>query len=429
MTMTASPRVEIIAVGSELLTPNYQDTNSLELTRRLNSIGLTVSFKSIVGDESKTLARCLLDASARADLIFIMGGLGPTRDDNTRETLAEVFHLDLEVREDVLKDIRLRFQRRGVRMPEVNLRQARVPKGADVLTNRHGTAPGLWLNLEGRDFILLPGPPREIIPMFESEVMPRLRRRRRGFQRRRVLKIAGLTESGVEDKIKDLYPNEPGLSLTILASPGQIELHLTSLSPDSAEAAESRLDRLSGQFEARLGEHIFSCLGEELEETVGRLLRRREATLAVAESCTGGLLGHRITDVPGSSAYFLEGVQAYSNSAKISRLNVPTEIIETRGAVSPETAEYMARGVMDISGADFGLSITGIAGPDGGSPEKPVGLVYTALACWKGTRVEENRFPGGRKIVKRRASQQALDMLRRHLLHRPDPPDASAGKK
>lgn len=409
-------RVEIIAVGSELLTPYYSDTNSLELTRRLNALGMEVALKTIVGDEWEPLSRCLKDAAGRSGLIVIMGGLGPTRDDITRETLAEVLGTRLEIRENILEGIRNRFERRGLQMPEVNTRQARVPAGAEVLPNRHGTAPGLWIEQDARIFVLLPGPPREIIPMFENEVLPRLESRRHGFQCRRTLKITGLTESRVEALIGDLYPRENGLSMTVLASLGQIELHLTAFSPLSGAAAEERIERLMPDFHARLGENLFSWNGEELEETVAHLLIHHKATLAVAESCTGGLLGDRLTDVPGSSQYFLEGVLAYSNAAKIRLLGVPPEIIERKGAVSRETAEEMAVGIREKSQADFGLSTTGIAGPGGATPEKPVGRVHTALAWDGGCRVENNQFLGERGIVKRRATQKALDMLRRHLL-------------
>lgn len=409
-------KTEILAVGSELLTPFFQDTNSLYLTQRLNDLGLPVSLKTIVGDDRESLLLCIKNALLHSDILLVMGGLGPTEDDITREVLAEALSRTLIYRDDIFQKIEARFKRRGIAMPVANKKQAYILEGADVLENKNGTAPGLWLE-EGRTRIaLLPGPPLELKPMFEEYVWPKLESLQRGFTSRRVLKIAGLTESEVETLIAGLYPRGPECGLTILAVPGQIELHLYAFSQDASSPAAKNIEELEGKILARLNDSVFSTSGEELEEVVGRLLGKQGKTLATAESCTGGLLGHRLTNVPGSSEYFLEGFIAYSNSAKIRDLDIPEKLIQAHGAVSAEVARAMALGVRKKAGASYGLAVTGIAGPTGGTSEKPVGLVYTALARDDGMDVTKNIFLGNRKQIKFQSSQKALDMLRRHLL-------------
>ena len=417
MTDSRRTKIEILAVGSELLTPYHLDTNSLFLTRHLNQLGMRVSFKTVVGDEEDELASCIRTASERSDLILIMGGLGPTQDDRTRETLAAALGKRLIFRESLWEQIQDRFRKRGISISEVNRKQAFVIEGSMPLENPNGTAPGAWLVSGGKTYVLLPGPPREIQPMFLSLVLPRLQEKREGFQVRKALKIVGLTESKTEDLISDLYPGiVPAIDLTVLASPGQIEIHLTAFSNLSGEDAEEKLTRPVAAISERLGENIFTLADEELEDVIGKLLRENRYTLATAESCTGGLLGHRITNVPGSSAYFLEGVQVYSNQAKIRLIDVPASLLEEHGAVSPQVAAAMAENVRRTSGATFGLGITGIAGPGGGTEEKPVGLVYISLAGMGDTQIEKNLFLGGRESVKQRSAQKALDMLRRRLL-------------
>lgn len=417
MTDSRHTKIEVLAVGSELLTPFHLDTNSLFLTRHLNRLGMQVSFKTVVGDKPDDLASCIRIASERSDLILIMGGLGPTQDDMTREILAATMGKRLIFRETLWEQIQDRFRKRGISISEVNRKQAYVIEGSVTLENPNGTAPGSWLESEGRTFVLLPGPPREIQPMFLSLVLPRLQEKREGFQVRKTLKIAGLTESKTEDLISDLYPGiGHDIDLTVLASPGQIEVHLTAFSSLSEEDAKEKLTRPVEAMAERLGENIFTQAEEELEGVIGKLLRENQYTLATAESCTGGLLSHRITNVPGSSAYFLEGVQSYSNQAKTRLLDVPASLLEKHGAVSPQVAAAMAENVRINSGATFGLGITGIAGPTGGTEEKPVGLVYIALAGMGNTQTEKNLFLGDRETVKQRSTQKALDMLRRRLL-------------
>ena len=409
-------RIEIMAIGSELLTPHFQDTNSLYLTQRLNELGLEVSFKTIVGDDWNELTLCIDEALSRSDLIIAIGGLGPTRDDRTREAFAYVLSRKLLFREELLQRIRKRFERRSLKMPDINKKQAYVIEGSEVLSNKNGTAPGLWLETEKKIITLLPGPPQELKPMFDDFVMPRLRKLRVEHGCRAVLKTTGLTESEIESLIFDLYPKSSDVKVTTLAYPGQIEIHLAAHSKESQKRAAEKLNELKYAILQRLDDNVFSQEGEELEEVVGHLLRRHKKTLAVAESCTGGLMGHRITNIPGSSDYFIQGVIAYSNKAKIGLLDVPSDLIEKHGAVSYQVAQAMAKGVRKKAQADLGVGITGIAGPTGGTPEKPVGLVYVSLALEEGYDVTKNLFLGKREPIKFQSSQKALDMVRRHLL-------------
>jgi len=409
-------RIEIMAVGSELLTPYFQDTNSLYLTERLNDLAMEVSFKTIVGDDWDDLTQRIQESLNHADIIIAMGGLGPTKDDKTREAFATVLERKLIFKEALLKKIEARFKRRRLSMPQVNKRQAYIIDGAQVLENRNGTAPGLWLDRKEQVIVLLPGPPHELKPMFETSVWPRLQKLRKGYIARRILKTTGLTESRIESLIFDVYPKAPYLKLTTLAYPGQIEIHMTGHSKESQGQAERRVKKLEKTILSRLKDNVFSTSGEELEEVIGKLLRRNKKTLAAAESCTGGFLGHRITNVPGSSEYFTQSVVTYSNEAKTNLLNVYSDLIEKYGAVSSQVAQAMATGIKEKAQTKYGLAITGIAGPTGGTAEKPVGLVYTALAWDKGSEVAKNLFLGNREAIKFQSSQKALDMLRRHIL-------------
>lgn len=408
--------IEIMAIGSELLTPHFQDTNSLYLTQRLNELGREVSFKTIVGDDWNELTLCINEAISRSDLIIAMGGLGPTRDDLTREAFAYVLGRKLLFREELLQRIRERFERRNLEMPDINKKQAYMIEGSEILPNKNGTAPGLWLETEKKIIILLPGPPHELKLMFDDFVWSKLKKLKVEHASRAVLKTTGLTESEIESLIFDLYPKTPDVKMTTLAYPGQIEIHLTAHSKKSQKKAAEKLNELKDAILLRLEKNIFSQEGEELEEVVGYLLRGDKKTLAVAESCTGGLMGHRITNVPGSSDYFIQGVIAYSNEAKKGLLDVPSDLIEKHGAVSYQVAQAMAQEVRKKAQADLGVGITGIAGPTGGTPEKPVGLVYVALAWDKGCEVTKNLFLGKREAIKFQSSQKALDMIRRHLL-------------
>jgi len=406
---------EIIAVGSELLTPFRQDTNSLYLTGRLNTLGIEVGFKTIVGDDRQRLAEVFRAALKRSQFVFISGGLGPTEDDVCREVVAEVLERPLQENPRIRRKIEARFARVGRPMPPNNLRQAQVPEGAEWLENKNGTAPGLWLEHNGVIIILLPGPPRELEAVFESQCQNRLELLvPPTVIRTRVLKVIGLPESEVDQRIAPLYKPYNNPVTTILATPAGIEIHLRARGADSS-AAEALLDQLGDKIEAEMGDCIFSTGGETLEEVVGRYLALRHKTLAVAESCTGGLLSERITRVAGSSTYFLGGTVCYSNQLKARFAGVPEELIAQNGAVSKPVAQALAAGIRKRTGASIGVGITGIAGPGGGSEDKPAGLVFISLADERGVQVREFRFPGDRERVRLLSTNAALEMIRRRL--------------
>jgi len=407
---------EIIAVGSELLTPFRSDTNSLWLTGRLNGVGIEVRQKTIVGDDDARLEEAIRDALKRSNVVVLTGGLGPTEDDITRKIAARALGRRLSLDDRVLEDIRAKFQHWGRKMPEINARQAMVLEGAEVLDNPNGTAPGMYVEYDSRVVVLLPGPPREMRPMFETLVEPKLSAKAGGLKvARRVLKVAGMGESAVDERIAPVYTQYKNPQTTILFNRSEIEIHLTAQGKSEAEA-ELLLDGLAGQIEERLGDAVFAFRGESMEEVVGLRLGVNGFTLAVAESCTGGLIAERLTEVAGSSAYFMQGVVTYSNESKTRLLGVPAELIATRGAVSAEVAEAMAEGAKERAGTDFGLAVTGIAGPGGGTQEKPVGLVYIALADDAHTEHRRLMLPGDRHLIRWRASQAALDLLRRRLI-------------
>jgi nicotinamide-nucleotide amidase len=421
-------KAEIIAVGSELLTPDRLDTNSLFLTRRLNQLGISVIRKTIVGDEPDRLRDAFRQALDRADLVISTGGLGPTLDDLTREAVAELLGRKLVLNQGVLQRIEARFLRLGRRMAENNRRQALVPEGAVVLENPVGTAPGLWLESNGHVLVLLPGPPPELQGIFHEHVDHRLARLGGGVRLySRELRITGLPESEVDDRCAPIYSGYPDVQTTILAAPSEIQIHLRSWSKD-AQSAERMLEEIVERLTLALGESLFTTAGQTLEEAVAIALTSHRATLAVAESCTGGLLAERLTRVPGSSAYFLGGVVSYSNNLKTAWADVPRELIETQGAVSAAVAQALAAGVRRRTGATLGVGITGIAGPTGGSPEKPVGLVHIALADAAGGSERGAQLSGDRERIRWQASQMALDMVRRYFLHLPpDAPKRPAG--
>ena len=406
---------EIIAVGSELLTPFYLDTNSLFLTDRLNSLGIEVRFKTVVGDRTDDLAAVFKQALSRSRLIILTGGLGPTEDDLTRPVVAEVLGRELREVPEIRRRIEERLARFGRPMAENNLRQALVPEGATWLENKNGTAPGIWIENESNLLVLLPGPPAELEAMFDAACVPRLAQASPEQRiRTRVYKVVGLPESEVDKRAAAVYKSYKNPTTTILAKPGAIEIHLRARAPSDQEA-DALLAELGDKIEAALEDYIFSTQGEALEEVVGMYLVMRQKTLAVAESCSGGLLAERLTRYSGSSNFFLGGAICYNNVLKAQFAGVPTALIEKHGAVSQPVAQAMAEGVRARTGASLGVSITGVAGPTGGSPEKPVGLVFIALADERGTQVREFRFPGNRERVRLWATQMALEMIRRRI--------------
>ncbi len=411
---------EIIAVGSEMLTPHRLDTNSLYLTEQLNLLGIDVIFKSIVGDDMRRLVAAAQHGLFRSDIVIFSGGLGPTEDDLTREAVAEALGVGLRRDPEIVAKLEKRFADRGWKMTPNNSKQADVIEGATALPNPNGTASGQWLvgQFEGREVIviLLPGPPHEMKGLFENEVRERLRAKvPPAHIFTRTLKIAMLGESAVDARVAPIYKKFPEVETTILAGAGEIELHFKAhgATPDAAQA---RADEVAGLVEDELDDAVYSRNGESLEQIVGYWLQMRNATIAVAESCTGGLLAERITSISGSSRYFLGGAIVYSNALKTELAGVPTEMIERHGAVSREVAAALAEGIRYRCESTFGVGITGVAGPAGGSPEKPVGLVFHAVASGSGTEVVQRNFPGDRKRIRRFASTMALDMLRQKLM-------------
>ena len=408
---------EIIAVGSELLTPEKTDTNSLWLTERLNSVGVEVVLKTVVGDDEGHLLEVIGDAVKRSDIVITTGGLGPTEDDITRQIAAKALGRELVYREDIETWLSERFSRWGREMPEINKRQAYVIDGADVLPNAKGSAPGMLLSKNGKTIVILPGPPREMQPMFDEHVMPRLDKKTGDVVLRRIIKVSGIGESAVDEAVAPIYTQYENVRTAILFNKTEVDIHLYAKAK-SIDEANATLEKLSGEIAEKLGVAVFSLNGETMEAVVGRLLAEAGETIATAESCTGGLIGRRLTEVPGASAYFMEGAITYSNEAKKKTLNVPAEILEKYGAVSAETAEAMAKGMLENAGTTHAISITGIAGPDGGSDEKPVGLVYIGYASKDQTRSIRLVLPGDRYLIRWRSSQAALDYLRRQMLKR-----------
>jgi nicotinamide-nucleotide amidase len=414
-------KAEIIAVGSELLTPDRVDTNSLFLTARLNQLGIEVTRKTVVGDDLAPLRNAFEEAAKRVELIVASGGLGPTEDDRTRDAVADLLRRKLSRDPAVMSKIEARFRKIGRPMSQVNERQAMVPEGATVLDNDRGTAPGLWLESGGRIVILLPGPPDELKAMFSAQVEPRLARLSTGVRLvARELRVAGMGESDVDQRIAPIYTRHEDVQTTILTAPGEIQIHLRIWSKDTA-AAERQLQGIQESIVLTLGEAVFTTAGESMEEVVARELTMRQATIATAESCTGGLLAERLTRISGSSAYFLGGVVSYSNTLKSAWVDVPAEIIESRGAVSSEVAVALADGIRRRTGATLGVGITGVAGPTGGTPEKPVGTVHVAIADASGSKERGVHYPGERDRIRWQASQTALDLVRRYFLYAAQP--------
>jgi nicotinamide-nucleotide amidase len=409
-------RAEVIATGTELLTGGVLDTNSLFLSEELLSLGIETAFKTTVGDDEGDMEGAFRAAIARANVVIITGGIGPTEDDITRKVIAKIVKKRLVLNEDAHRAIHQKLAGRNKETLVANDRQALVPAGARLLRNPVGIAPGFYVEEEEAFIAVLPGVPRELYAMFHEELKPVLAERvaSRHAVRRRVLHICGLSESGVNQAIQEimhltvpvvgLCARETGVDIRIIAS------------GSSAEEAQALADRTEDVVRKKLGDAIYAADGQTMEEVVGALLKQHRLTLAVAESCTGGLIGARITNIAGSSDYFERGAVTYSNNAKTEMLGVPQALIDRHGAVSSEVAGAMAEGVRQSAKTDIGLSVTGIAGPGGRSERKPVGLVYIALATAQGVRTAEHRFLGDREHIRMRSAQMALDMVRRHLI-------------
>ena len=411
---------EIIAIGSEMLTPYRQDTNSLYLTEKLNEIGVTVAFKTIVGDRRKDLEGAIRTALGRTDIVILMGGLGPTEDDLTREATAEA--LGIELRRDAAQvaALHVRAATWRIAMPENNLKQADVLEGATVLPNANGSAPGQWLDTKFEGYrkllMMIPGPPGECKPLFETECLPKLRAVLPvRFIAKRTLKAAMIPESQADKLLAPIYTTYKDVETTILAHSGDIQLSLLC-AKSNKEAARQRVDELASRLEEALDDWLYSSEDESLEQIVLYYLGLRQATLAVAESCTGGLVAQRITSVPGSSRSFLGGAVVYSDALKTAFAGVPPELIAEHGAVSEEVAKALAVGIRQCTGATLGVGITGIAGPSGGTEAKPVGLVYIAVSDAQRTHVLERTFRGPRQRIREWTAHQALDLIRRRLM-------------
>jgi nicotinamide-nucleotide amidase len=404
---------EIIAVGSELLTPQRVDTNSLFLTDQLNGLGVEVVTKSVIGDDLNRLADAVRRAVSRSEVVVLCGGLGPTQDDLTRDAVATALDRKLIYHPEISEALEQRFAQLKRKMVEVNKRQAFLIEGAEMLPNDRGTAPGQWIEDSDSYVMLLPGPPHEMKAMFTRQCLPRLARIvPRQIIRTLVLRVTGMPESDLDQLIAPVYKEYENPVTTILAAAGDLQIHLRARCSTEGEAA-ALLVEVGGPIELLLGNRIYSCNGQSLEEVVGDMLRERHNTLSAAESCTGGLLGERITSVPGSSAYFLGGFIPYASRMKVEWLGVPEETIAQFGAVSKETAEAMALGARRRTGSTYALAITGVAGPDSGGEKAPVGTIYVGLADAAGCQVLHRQFIGDRTRIRQFATQMALDMLRR----------------
>lgn len=410
---------EIISVGTELLLGQISNTNAQYLGEQLAALGIGLHHIVTVGDNKRRLKTSLRAAWERADILILTGGLGPTQDDMTKETVAEFLNLELILDSASLKTIRCFFSRRGRHMTDNNIKQALLPKGGIALPNPNGTAPGVWLEYKDKIVVILPGPPFELQPMFKNHVIPRLVNLlgdKHTVIKSRIVKLYGIGESQAEEIVKDLVASiNP--TLASYAKPTEIQYRLTAKAASDTEA-NNLLYNLEQKLQARLGQYIFARDEETMQEIVGRLLKKHNLTLAVAESCTGGLVANWLTNVPGSSRYFKGGVVSYSNQLKTTLLQVPTEMLHRHGAVSKEVAEAMAAGIRSITQADIGGAVTGIAGPGGGTSEKPVGLVYVAVASNTGVYSRCYQWHGVREIIKQRAAQALLNLIRQHLLEK-----------
>lgn len=407
---------EILSVGTELLLGDILNTNSQYLNRRLADLGISVYFNTTVGDNPQRLKKALEIAFSRSDMVIATGGLGPTKDDLTKEVSAEFFGKKLILHEESLNRIKEFFEKRGLPLTEGNIKQAYIIEGSKVIPNDWGTAPGIIYENNGKILILLPGPPREMIPMFETYVVPYLLTLSSETIQSKVLRVCGLGESFMEERIKDLIENQTNPTIAPYAKEGEAILRITAKAK-SKEEAEKLIEEVEKEIRKRLGDFIYGEGDITLEEVVVKLLIEKGITIAVAESCTGGMISARIVNVPGVSKVFKEGIIAYSNESKVKRLNISEETLKKYGAVSKECALEMARNVALISGADIGLSSTGIAGPEGGTSDKPVGLVYLGLYMNGVENYKELKLSGDRNRIRLYTTINALDFLRRHILN------------
>lgn len=407
---------EIICVGTELLLGQILNTNAQYLSQKLANLGIDLYFQTTVGDNLNRLKSAIDIAIKRSDILLFTGGLGPTSDDITKEAVCEYFRKKLVLNQEVLRKIEEFFKRRGVNMPEINKKQAYVPEDSIILENKHGTAPGLIIEKDGKIAILLPGPPFEMQPMFEEYVIPYLERFSKEKIYSRVLKFIGIGESSIEEKLSDLIRNQSDPSLALYAKPFEVELRITTKKSDR-DLAKNILDQMENKIRSLLGEYIYGIDNQTLEEVVVEMLLQKGLKVSVAESCTGGLICNKLTNVPGASNVFDRGFITYSNEAKVKELGVSEETLKNFGAVSHEVAKQMAQGALKNSLADIAISTTGIAGPTGATETKPVGLVYIGVATKNYVESFEFRFSGDRLRIKESASKAALNILRKTIIN------------
>ena len=409
-------KAEIVAIGTEILLGQILNTNHQYLSQKLAELGIDVYYHSTVGDNQERLIQAINQGIERSDIIITTGGLGPTVDDITLESVARALARRLVLDKRILSRIKLHFGKQCIKMPPENVHQAHTPEGAIALKNDVGTAPSLIIEEGKKILITLPGPPRELVPMFERKVIPYLKKKTKSEWtiKTRTIKITGLSESQVNHKVKDILKSPPPVTVGIFAHPALIELKVTAKAKNERQA-NILINRIDRKITAKLKAHIFGRDAETLEEIVGKLLRRYRRTLAIAESCTGGLISNRITNIPGSSKYFKMAVVAYSNKAKASQLDVSPETLKKFGAVSQQVAKEMAKNVRETAGTTFGLGVTGIAGPTGATKSKPRGLVYIALARPRQITCQKFRFAGEREVIKFKTSQAGLNMLRQAI--------------
>lgn len=408
-------KCEIVAVGTELLLGNIVNTNAQYLSQKLADLGIDVYYQLAVGDNLQRLSDTIKASLERSDLVITSGGLGPTVDDLTKEGVSDALGLKLLPDEACIRKIEGMFKAIGRPMTENNIKQGYIPEGARILENDNGTAPGVLIEKNGKIVIMLPGPPKELYPMFEDKVVPYLKTKVHSTIRSRMLRVIGVGESAAEDMLKEIFKTQTNPTIAPYAKDGEVHLRITAKT-DTIEKADQLIDQMEKRVQSKLGENIYGYDEETLESVVLKLLQQKKMTLSLAESCTGGLIASRLTDVPGASASLMCGVVSYSNESKIKLLGVKEETIRNYGAVSSQTAEEMAVGAKRISGTDIGVSITGIAGPDGGSTEKPVGLCYIGIAIGNAVKAQKFMFNGNRKKIKWNASSRTLDIIRRELL-------------
>ncbi|HHY14425.1 MAG TPA: competence/damage-inducible protein A [Thermoanaerobacterales bacterium] len=406
---------EIISVGTELLLGQTTNTNAQYLSKELSDLGINVYFQTTVGDNESRLKKIFIKALDRSDIIIFTGGLGPTQDDITKEVVAKVLGLELIFNTDILNSMDDVFRQKGLEMSKNNEKQALIPKGAIYIENNYGTAPGIYIQKDDKTIILLPGPPKEMGPMVREFVLPKLRETFKcGIIKSKILRFAGIGESALEEAISDIIKNQSNPTIAPLAKEDGVTLRITAKA-QTVERASAIIDPVVSLIKGRVGNYIYSYDNKSIQDVVGELLLKNKKTISLAESCTGGYVTHLLTNVPGISAVFDRSIISYSNTSKLEDLNVPLNVINDYGAVSENTAILMASGIRGLSKTDFGVGITGIAGPSGGSAEKPVGLVFIALSSKSGDLCERHLFSGDRETIKKRASRAVFNLIWRNI--------------